>query len=891
MTDLTDRRRPTGFEPDVCARRARRPGRPDTDLALAIERWFDRAGWRPFPFQRDVWQAMQQGSSGLLHADTGSGKTLACWLGALQVCNVLGSSGLKVLWITPMRALATDTFAVLQQTSQALLPAWDVQMRTGDTSASLRTRQAKSLPDALVTTPESLSLLMANAQSARRLGKVQIIIVDEWHELLASKRGVQVQLALAHLSALNPQLQVWAMSATLANLEHALDVLLPAQCTRTAPRIVRAGIGKAPEVEILLPQMLHRYAWAGQIGLEMAQDIARKIGCARSTLVFVNTRAQAERWYQALLQAEPTLAGQIALHHGSLDVTVRRWVEQAIKCGDLKAVICTSSLDLGVDFVSVEQVLQIGSCKGIGRLVQRAGRSGHRPDGRSLITLVPTHGLEVLEAVAACDALAQNAIEPRYGLELPMDVLVQHLVTIALGGGFEPEALYAEIRTTHAYRKLDRAGWQWALGFVSTGGSSLGAYPDYHRVVAGRPTCGAALDLEGSVSTASISDAAPADSDSKDCRLWRVLDRRIAQRHRMNIGTIVADSMMQVRYWARRGAGATLGQIEEGFVARLKPGECFVFAGRVLELVRVQDMTAYVRKTSASRPAVPRWEGSRMPLSTELSQAMVDRLVQFQGKSHPCGVSGRQPASHKTSQSVEQAWLALQPLLQRQQALSGLPDHDHLLIEQMHSREGTHWFFYPMAGRSINLAMASLIAWRLAQQAPRTFSLSVNDYGFELLSPDHLEGSNCIGADLFSTECLQDHLQASVNATELAQRRFREIARVAGLVFQGYPQQKKSARQIQASSQLFFRVFQEHDPQNRLLSQAFDEVMRLELDQQGLRSTLQRIVSRPIRLASVKRVTPFGFGLLVQRLGQRLSSEKLQDRVARMLRDLERQVL
>ena len=915
---------------------------PDTaDLASVIEHWFKKSGRRPFGFQREVWQAMRDGHSGLLHASTGSGKTLACWLGALMACQQnmqdpsvrkQPRSGLKVLWITPMRALARDSFKALQQSAQDILPLWQVQTRTGDTSAAVRARQTRTLPDALVTTPESLTLMLAQSDAPTRLSGVQVVIVDEWHELLASKRGVQVQLALARLARFNASLQVWGMSATLANLDHALDVLLPHGIGKEhrdmsegravvvheggheGARIISAPGAKVPSINILLAQKLPRYAWAGQMGVEMAQAVSRQIEQAQTTLVFVNTRSQCERWYQALLEAAPHLAGQIALHHGSLDASVREWVEEGIRDGLLRAVVCTSSLDLGVDFVAVEQVMQIGSCKGIARLLQRAGRSGHSPTGQPSITLVPTHALEALEAVAACDAVCHGAIEPRSGLKAPMDVLVQHLVTVALGGGFEPDSLYQEVCRTHAYRDLDHDAWQWALSFVSTGGSALGAYPDYQRVVCEQIQRLPAPDfllsdsllsdplLNDTLVNEPLTDASIAQRSPSGAGVsptapprWRVLDRRLALRHRMNIGTIVSDAMMQVRYWARRGGGASLGQIEEGFIARLKPGECFVFGGRVLELVRVQDMTAYVRRATASRAAVPRWEGGNMPLSAELSHAMTQRLERFEQietleqknsvTEAQSGVAHPQPVHN-----AESAWRALAPLLLTQQQASGLPSHHSLLVEQMHSREGTHLFMYPMAGRSVHLALASLVAWRLAQQEPRTFSISVNDYGIELVCSQPLDAHECIQASLFSADNLDHDLNASVNATEMAQRRFREIARISGLVFQGYPHQKKTARQVQASSQLFYQVFQSHDPDNRLLRQSREEVLALDLDQAGLRQVLLRIQRTPLRIVTIERTTPFGFGLVVQRLGQRLSSEKLSDRIGRMLRELEQAV-
>jgi ATP-dependent Lhr-like helicase len=809
---------------------------------------------------------MSQGRWGLLHASTGSGKTLAAWFGALQRYEHLvglqpqlaSLPGLKVLWITPMRALATDTLATLQETAQTIVPSWRIESRTGDTGSAARTRQNKRLPDVLVTTPESLSLLLTQKDAQKQLGQVQVVIVDEWHELLGSKRGVQLQLALARLAQWQPTLITWGMSATLGNLPEALETLCLGSIDPRQACLISDNKIKPVSIDVLVPSNVERFAWAGHLGLSLAKPVAKELLNSTNSLVFVNTRAQAERWYQALLEAEPLLAGDIALHHGSLDPEVRQWVEKGLKQGSLKAVVCTASLDLGVDFLPVERVLQIGSAKGVARLLQRAGRSGHAPGRVSRITLVPTHSLEILEAVAAQDAVKNRQLESRHSPEAPLDVLIQHLVTVAIGGGFEADALCREVRTTYAYRHLTTQAWQWALAFVRDGGAALAAYPDYQRV---------APDEQG---------------------IWRVTNLAMARRHRMSIGTIVSDAMMQVRYWSSGGAGARIGQVEESFVARLKKGDCFLFAGRLLELVRVNDMVAYVRRAKGSRAAVPRWVGGNMPLSSALADAMLARLDHDKTDSNITQSNPRR--RHHRIMTSKQAWQAIQPLLDVQDAWSVRPSADHLLVEWLSSREGTHLFVYPFAGRTVHLGLSSLLAWRLASRTPLTFSLSVNDYGFEMLCPQVLDVPKEITKALFSLEDLTTDLAQCLNAGELAQRRFREIARIAGLVFQGYPGAKKTAKQVQASSGLFFDVFKQYDPQNQLLTQSREEVMRHEFDLNKLTTTLARLNEMSLLIKPIKRPTPFAFPLMVQRLRERLSSEKLSDRVARMVAELERQV-
>jgi replicative superfamily II helicase len=498
--------------------------------------WFARQGWRPFPFQREVWAAMADGRSGLLHATTGSGKTYAVWFAALGRAGAAGvplhgahAPRLGVLWLTPMRALAADSARAMKQPLEDLGMGWSVGIRTGDTPAAERAKQDRRFPTALVTTPESLSLMLTREQARDELSGIHTVIVDEWHELMGSKRGVQVQLALARLRRWNPGLVVWGLSATLGNLADALAVLLGRDETGV---LVRGRIEKNLVIDTLLPHNPGRFSWGGHLGKQMQKPVVEEIERSSTTLVFVNMRSQAEVWYQLLLEERPDWAGVVALHHGSLDKEVRDWVELGLKEGRLKAVVATSSLDLGVDFLPVERVLQIGSAKGVARLLQRAGRSGHAPGRASRITLVPTNTLELIEAVAARRAALAGQIEKRSTPDKPFDVLVQHLVTIAVGGGFRAPELFDEVRSTWAFRALARAEFDWALSFVVSGGESLGAYPEYHRVV----------EVEGA---------------------FHVPNTTLARRHKMNVGTIVADAAVSVQYLT----GGKIGTVEEGFVA------------------------------------------------------------------------------------------------------------------------------------------------------------------------------------------------------------------------------------------------------------------------------------------------------------------------------------
>ncbi|WP_252274540.1 ligase-associated DNA damage response DEXH box helicase [Pseudomonas subflava] len=809
-------------------------------------------GWKPFPFQKEVWQAVAAGESGLLHATTGSGKTYAVWLAALNAfarptpATTAGgqprkrqpaAAPLAVLWITPMRALAADTQRALQAPLDELAIPWSLGLRTGDTGSGERARQARRLPSALITTPESLTLLLTAADARERFAGLRMLVVDEWHELLGNKRGVQLQLALARLRRWHPGLIVWGLSATLGNLPHAREVLLG----NVEGRLVQGKQDKSLRIDTLLPPGIERFPWAGHLGLRMLPQVVDEVEHSGACLLFTNTRSQAEVWYQALLEARPDWAGLIALHHGSLSREVRDWVELGLKEGRLKAVVCTSSLDLGVDFLPVERVLQIGSAKGVARLLQRAGRSGHAPGRPSRISLVPTHALELVEAAAVRDAVAAGRIEGRRSPDKPLDVLVQHLVSMALGGGFHPDELLDEVRGAWAYRELGEAEWAWALAFVRHGGHSLTAYPDYRRV------------------------------EPDEHGVWRVPSAALARRHRMSLGTIVSDASIAVRFWAKGGSGASLGSVEESFIARLRPGDCFLFAGRLLELVRVENMVAYVNRAQGRKAALPRWNGGRMPLSSELADAVVERLG--------AAAEGRYDGPEMQ---------LLRPLLQVQQDWSALPAPGALLAETLRSREGWHLFLYPFAGRNVHLGLASLLAWRLGQRQPATFSIAINDYGLELLSAGAVDWSALLDGSLLDEADLLHDVVGSLNAGELARRRFREIARIAGLVFGGYPGAGKSARQLQASSGLFFDVFRQYDPQNLLLDQAQQEVLSQELDVAQLRLCLRRLRGQRIEWREVRRPTPLAFPLLVERFRESLSSEKLADRIARMLAELEK---
>ncbi len=840
----------------------------DTPLpALAADAWFATRGWSPFPFQRQVWQAYLDGRSGLIHAATGTGKTQAAWWGPVlewmgeqsrrgpdKSPARISAAPLRVLWITPMRALAADTERALREVIDDLGLPWTVDRRTGDTASAARARQLARPPTALITTPESLSLLLTQPNGERLFAELRCVVVDEWHELLGNKRGVQTELGLARLRRLRPGLRTWGLSATLGNLDTALAALLGEEKKSTDSTdsaeesvksvesvdassgvLVQGHMPKAIVIDTLIPERVDRFPWAGHMGLKMLPAVAAAVEEGRSCLVFTNTRNQAETWYQALLAERPEWAGEIALHHGSLSADARRWVEDGLRAGSLRCVVATSSLDLGVDFSPVDRVLQVGSPKGVARLLQRAGRSGHQPGATSRVTCVPAHAFELVEAAAARDALRAGRLEGREPVERPLDVLVQHLVTVALGSGFDADDMLAEVRTAYAYRDLSDAEWRWALDFVVQGGEALGAYPEYRRVT-------------------------PVDG------LYRVTEKEIATRHRLSVGTIVGESSIAVKYQN----GTHLGNIQESFISRLKPGDTFVFAGKKLELLRVRDLTAYVKPTNRLKGVIPAWTGTSLPISPELGAAVRRKLAE---------------ARDGVYDGAEM--VAVRPVLALQQKWSALPGEDELLVERLATREGrthySHLFVYPFAGKLVHQGLAALAAYRLSRARPITFTLTANDYGFELLAPERDAFAELDVSALLSTDNLLDDIIAGLNESEMAQRQFREIARVAGLVFQGFPGRPQKARHLQASSSMLFEVFRKYDAGNLLLVQAHREVLSRQLEQSRLQRTLAQLTAQRVVVKDIPRPSPLCFPLLVERLqASTLTSESLAEQVRKM---------
>ncbi|MBD1385706.1 ligase-associated DNA damage response DEXH box helicase [Mucilaginibacter rigui] len=824
-----------------------------------IQQWYKQKQWKQFPFQKEMEEAYLSGFSGLLNAPTGSGKTFALFLPFLadfinkypDTYTTQKNNGLLMLWITPLRALTNDIRKAMQEVCDDIGLPWRIMTRTGDTSAAEKAALKRKLPEVLLTTPESLHLMLAQKEYNKVFKGLRVMVCDEWHELLGTKRGVQVELGLSKLKSLSreseleskgglrlqtsdSELRIWGISATIGNLEQAAEVLLGNDFSPERIRMVRAHVNKKLVIESVIPPNIENYSWAGHIGVKLLPQVMEIVAKSKTTLIFTNTRSQSEIWYHAIIDNYPEYAGIMAMHHGSLDNDLRNWVEQALHAEALKVVVCTSSLDLGVDFRPVDTVVQVGSPKGVARFMQRAGRSGHHPGAISKAYFVPTHSLELLEGAALKQAIKKGVFESRDPMLLTMDVLIQFMVTLAVSDGFRADELFKEVKTTFAFADLRRDEFNQLLDFITNGGKTLAQYDEFLKV-----------EVENG--------------------LFKVNSRRVAMRHRLSIGTITSELSIRVKWLS----GGSLGTVEESFISKLKPGNTFWFAGRSLEFIKVKEMTAYVKKSKSTKGLIPSWNGGRMPLSSQLSAVFRDKLDEVAN-----GI--------ETDIEVK----ALKPLFGLQAELSHLPQSHEFLIESFKSREGHHLLFYPFEGRLVHEGMASLLAYRISKIKPASFSIAMNDYGFELLTDEDIPIEEALeDADFFSINNLIDDIQHSLNSNEMARRRFRDIAHIGGLVFTGYPGQPVKNKHLQASTSLLFEVFNEYEPDNLLVRQAYNEALAFQLEEFRLRAALQRIQTQNIVLKVIERPTPFAFPILVDSLGrERLTTETMEERIAKMAR-------
>ncbi|MDN4029107.1 ligase-associated DNA damage response DEXH box helicase [Chryseobacterium gambrini] len=803
----------------------------NTNGFKVIQQWMTDKGNSPFKFQVDTWQKFENGYSGMVIAPTGFGKTFSVFLALLT--HFLNhpeqyGKGLKMIWITPLRSLSKDIAKAMQEAIDEIGLDWSVGVRNGDTDPKVRQQQVKNMPEILVVTPESLHLLLGQKNHERFFKELKTIVVDEWHELLGSKRGVMVELGISQLTKYAPKMKIWGITATIGNLDEAIDVLIPYDIKKTK---ITAKEQKKIDILPVFPDEVEILPWAGHLGAKLADKIVPIILESKSTIVFTNTRSQSEMWYQLLLEAYPDFAGQIAIHHSSIDAHLRIWIEENLSSGKLKAVVSTSSLDLGIDFKPVDTVIQIGSAKGVARFLQRAGRSGHSPFETSKIYCVPTHSLELIEVAALKEAVKQKVIEPRDPQVLCFDVLVQFLMTLAVGDGFYPQELYERIKKVYAFQEMTDEEWKSILDFLTIGGSVLKSYEEFHKIV---------IQEDG---------------------LYKVTSRKIAMLHRMNMGVIVSDAMLKVKFIS----GGYIGMVEEYFISKLKKDEKFILAGRVLEVAMIKDMTVFVR-AAKGKAFAPSYLGGRLPLSSNLGQFLREKLS---GALNP--------------KASEKELKFLHPLLMNQEERSHIPKEDEFLVELIKNREGFHLFMYPFEGRLVHEVMSALIAYRISKLAPISFSMAMNDYGFELFSDKEIPLNDENLHKILSRENLMTDVISSINSAEMARRKFRDIAVISGMVIQNYAGKQRSNKSLQSSAGLIFKVLEDYDPNHFLVRQAYTEVFNAQLQEQRLVEAFKRIEKSKIILKFANTFTPLSFPIKVDSLRQTLSSEGLDARIQKLI--------
>jgi ATP-dependent Lhr-like helicase len=811
----------------------------DTSPALpdVFARWFAGRGWHPRAHQLELLAKANARRSVLLIAPTGGGKTLAGFLPTLIELSERGlrsrnlkstgralvrSQGLHTLYISPLKALAVDIARNLEIPVQEMGLPVRVETRTGDTPASKRQRQRRDPPDILLTTPEQLALLLASADAPYLFGTLRRVVLDELHSLVTSKRGDLLSLGLARLFVLAPQLTTIGLSATVAHPDELCRFLVPQPPSGEARAdLVVAQAGAQPIVTMLDTE--EHLPWAGHSARHALGEIYAHIKTHKTTLVFVNTRSQAEFLFQELWRAnDDNLA--IALHHGSLDVAQRRRVEDAMAAGKLRAVVCTSSLDLGVDWGDVDLVINVGAPKGSSRLLQRIGRSNHRLDEPSEAVLVPANRFEVLECRVAIDAVAENAQDTPPLRTGALDVLAQHVLGRACGEPFFADELYAEVRAAAPYSGLARSDFDATLDFVATGGYALKAYERFAKIRLG-----------------------------KDGR-WRVTHPRVAQRYRMNVGTIVEADMIKVRLVRSRRSGAVvprggrlLGEVEEYFIETLRVGDTFVFAGEILKYEALVEDEVYVSRSDATDPKVPAYEGGKFPLSTYLA-ARVRALL-------------AKPDAWRALPEQVREWLEIQ------QWRSVLPKAGDLLVETFPRAAKYYLVCYPFEGRLAHQTLGMLLTRRLERARLRPLGFVANEYALAVWGLGDVALRIARGevslAQLFDEDMLGDDLEAWLAESALMKRTFRSCAIIAGLIEKRFPGEEKSRRQLTISTDLVYDVLRKHQPDHILLRAARADAASGLLDIKRLGEMLSRIRGRIVHKA-LDHVSPLSVPVLLE---------------------------
>jgi ATP-dependent Lhr-like helicase len=792
-------------------------------LPQTFENWFTCQGWQPRPHQLELYALANQKQSALLIAPTGAGKTLAGFLPSLvdlYTSQANARKGPHTLYISPLKALAVDIARNLDKPIADMKLPIRVETRTGDTPAHKRKRQKTAPPDILMTTPEQLALLLSHSDSAQFFGCLKRIVFDELHALVTSKRGDLLALGLARLRTLAPDVVTTGLSATVAD-EPALAKWLVAQdgTDDAIAQIVKVQGGAKPNISIL--ETNARIPWAGHSSQYAMDKLYEAIKAHQTTLIFVNTRSQSEMIFQALwTMNEDNLP--IALHHGSLDKGQRRRVEAAMSAGQLRAIVATSTLDLGIDWGDVDLVVHVGAPKGASRLAQRIGRSNHRMDEPSKAILIPANRFEVMECQAALDANyvgAQDTPPIRNGA---LDVLAQHIMGMACTDAFDTRALYSEIITAYPYREMDFESFERVLEFVSTGGYALKTYERFARI-----------------------------RKRKDGK-WRVSNPRTAQQYRLNVGTIVEAPMLKVRMTSRKGGrlgrgGRVLGELEEGFLDTLTPGDTFLFGGEIVRFETIDEQQALVTHSTSTEPKIPYYAGGRFPLTTYLADTVRAML-------------GDPSSWHKLPEQVRE-WLELQ------KDKSILPTRETLLVETF-PRGGRYYMVaYPFEGRLAHQTLGMLLTRRLERARAKPLGFVATDYAIGIwglgdYGETFVSGKPSL-ADLFDEDMLGDDLEEWVFDSFLLKRTFRNVAQIAGLIERRFPGQEKTGRQMTLSSDLIYDVLRRYEPDHILMQATWADASEGLLDIGRVSEMLARIKNHIVH-QKLDRISPLSVPVMLE---------------------------
>jgi len=797
--------------------------RPTTLLPPVFTDWFRARGWSPRPHQLAVLEKAQAGRDVLLISPTGGGKTLAGFLPSLvELSATRERNGIHTLYVSPLKALAVDIARNLEAPIREMALPVRVETRTGDTPHSRRKRQREKPPDILITTPEQVSLLIADAGAAHMLKDLRAVVLDELHSLVTSKRGVLLSLALSRVQSLAPQTRRTGLSATVADPDALRAWLTPQQSERDLAALVLGKAGAQPQIRIL--KSAERVPWSGHMTRYAMPDIYEEIKRARMTLVFVNTRAQAEMTFQALWTANEDHL-PIALHHGSLDVAQRRKVEAAMAQGKLRAVVCTSTLDLGIDWGDVDLVIHVGAPKGSSRLLQRIGRSNHRLDEPSQALLVPSNRFEVLECEAARQAASEGAQDTEYPSVLKLDVLAQHILGRACASPFHPDHLYSEVTSAWTYRNLTRADFDRCVEFVTNGGYALKAYERYAKL---KP-CG-----QGEL---------------------RLAHPRLAQQYRLNMGTIVEEEMLKVRLAHIRKrlgkrlvtGGRVLGEMEEWFLSQLSPGDTFLFSGEVLRFEGLDEFGALASRSQGGDPAIPSYAGGKFPLSTYLAERVREMLAN--------------PKAWPALPAQVRDWLSVQ------RWKSIIPSPRQMLIETFPRAQRHYMVCYPFEGRLAHQTLGMLLTRRLERSGAQPMGFVASEYALVVWTLRDLSLMISTGrldlGRLFGEDMLGDDLDAWLAESNLMKRTFRNAAIIAGLIERRWPGKEKTQRQMTVNSDLVYDVLRRHEPTHILLRAAWDDAADGLIDVHRLGALLKRIRGQIVHRA-LDTVSPLAVPVMLE---------------------------